>query len=512
MSPLPQSSGTAVDAAIGLPSNLAHFEALEQQQQLFRYAQDLQELMTSQDRLLRRHETVLQFLGRGEPHADLLLNSLLQATRRYLVTDHEGLIMKASADAATALSPLGRSLHFLPLQQLLSYSERDRVKGIIQGFADAGASGAIHQHRLFLWAGDPAMEGQGHEVLVMMVGLEIYWLLGQVVKASAGAVDLEQAFPHFGDAQVALMITDADANIRAVSPAFTRVTGYSAAEVMGHNPRMLSSGLQDPPFYRQLWEQLQQDGSWTGELFNRRKDGQIYFEWATFKAVRNSLGQTRSYIAAFADLSKSADDKPQVSPLVYHDLLTGLANRRLLEVQLMHCLTDANRDNNKVGVLWVGLERFDELARELGHEQGEQLLQASGQRVQQRLPAGSTVTRVSAGEFLVLLANNPDQVEIERAIQVLRAACTEPFRLARGQVSITTVSVGSASYPKDGTQVDELLRIAKSEMHYQSPIMAWAIERPDVRWPPALRLHPDLQVVTSSKSVSEQHHGQDPHR
>ncbi len=496
-------SGATVDPPSGLPINFDHFERLDQQQQLFRYAQDLQELQAMQRRLQQRHEKVLQFFGRGEQDVDVLLNSILKSISMYLVTDKEGLIMQASPEAEKAFSQPGRSLNWLPLQQLMLYKERDRIKGIIQSFSGSGASGAIHQDRLFLCAGDPKLGGQGYEVLALMAGMEIFWLLGQPVDASADTPNIEQAFPLFGDAHEALLITDANASIRAVNPAFTRITGYGAAEVTGQNPRMRSSGLQDPLFYRNLWNQLQQNGSWTGELFNRRKDGQIYLEWVTIKAVKNSLRQTVSYISSFADLPQGADEDKRYSLVAHTDLLTGLANRRMFEVQLTRALSNAALDNSSGSVLWVSLERFDELARELGHEEADQLLQASGKRLQEQMAAGSTVARVGGGDFLVLLPNNPNASETERAVKLLHEAFTKPFSLARGDISVTTVSVGSACYPKDGTDVEELLRIANSEMHYQSPIMKFAIARPDDRLPPAYRLHPGVPSGKNSHSLSE---------
>ena len=495
MNQLSMGTRAAGESAIGIPINVDHFEPLDQRPQLFRYAQDLQELLAMQSRLLQRHQKVLQFFGRGEQDADMLLSSLLKSISLYLVTDKDGLIMQVSPDAAMTLSQPGRPLNFLPLQQLMPYYERDRIKEIIQSFSDCRANGFIRQDRLFLCAGDPASGDQGYEVLVLMVGMELYWLFGNPVGRGSETLDFEKAFPIFGDAKEALLITNADVRIRAVNPAFTRITGYSAAEVIGQNPRMLSSGLQDPPFYRSFWSQLQQNGSWTGELFNRRKNGQIYFEWATVKAVKDSLGETITYIAACADLSKGADEDKHYSLNSYTDLLTGLANRRLFEIRLMRALSNANRENINVSVLWIALERFDELARELGHEQADQLLQAGGKRLQDRMSPDTTVARVGGGNFLVLLPNDPADADNDSGTDMVRHAFTEPFSLSIGTISVTSVSVGLARYPKDGRDFEQLLRIARSEMQYKSPILQFAMARPDERLPPPYRQHPDFNSV-----------------
>lgn len=495
-------SGGTTDAAIGLPINFDHFERLDQRQQLFRYAQDLQELLAAQNRLQQRHERVMQFFGRGEQDSDVLLNSVLKSMSLYLVTDSEGLIMQSSPAAERALAQPGRSLIWLPLPQLMHYKDRDRVKGIIQGLTASGASGCLHRDRLFLAGADPTQRGQGYEALALKVGMEIYWLLGQPVEAGADTLKLEQTLTIFGSAQEALVITDASVNIQAVNPAFTRITGYSPAEVIGKNPRMLSSGLQDPPFYRKLWNQLQSNGSWTGELFNRRKNGQIYFEWVTLKEVKNPQNETIAYIAAFSDLSNGAVDDTQYSLHSYTDLLTGLANRRLFDVRLMQALSDAIRNKAGVCVLWVCLERFDEVARDLGYEAGDLLLRACGKRLQELTP-GNTVARAGGGDFLLLLPSQPDLADAQGLAQRIRQALAEPFGLPKGKAVLNSVSVGSACYPKDGATVEELLRIANAEMHYHSPIMAFVNEHPDARLPAACSLRPHIPDDANSQAPKE---------
>ncbi len=460
------------DGALPSPVGFDHLESRDQQQQLLRYAQDLQDLLAQKDGLEARHQQVLEFMGRGAQDADLLLNTLLRSVSMYLVTDQQGEIMQASPAAESALLPAGRSIYWLPLHQLMPYTERDRVASIIRDFV--GAEGGIRRQRLLLC--DPVQAKLSHcyEALVLRGGnakrMEYYWLLGRRVAPDAAALPMEDAFALLGETHEALVITDSNADIRAVNPAFVRITGYAASDVVGQNPRLLSSGLQGADFYRGLWRQLHAEGSWTGELFNRRKNGQIYFEWVTIKAVIEVQRATSSYVAAFSDLSPLDDDDvgKHDSLFVYQDGLTGLPNRRLFEARLMMAIDKARHGHTELSAVWIALDRFSKLSQELGHDACDSILRDFGARLKERLRPGDTLARAGGGEFLVLLPDLGCEAAIKIMGDGLLRVVAEKFQVAKNEVHITA-SMGCAGFPQHATDVPTLMRHASASLYNASP-------------------------------------------
>ena len=207
------------------------------------------------------------------------------------------------------------------------------------------------------------------------------------------------------ESQQGITITDAQRVILRVNQAFTQITGYSAEEAVGQTPRMLSSGRQSKDFYVAMNQALARDGSWSGEIWNRRKNGDIYPEWLTISAVKNTAGATTHYVGIFTDLSEHVNAQAQIANLAFYDPLTQLPNRRMLLDRLDQALHASTRHSRHNALLFVDLDNFKTLNDTLGHHQGDVLLAQVAQRLKGCLRDGDTVARLGSDEFVVMLEN-----------------------------------------------------------------------------------------------------------
>lgn len=438
------------------------------QDQLFRYAQDLQELMSQQARLQQREQNLLQALGRGVRSDDLLARLVCQSSEVHLVTDGEGEITYASPQAARLLGAPRLELQGERIQLLAPPQQWGGIDAILAAFSTGIQQGAMQQRKLTLLAGSASHASRCYDALIMRghkAGrTEIHWPLCREAHPRADALATQQYLLAFDDFHHGLMITDPQARIVAVNSALSRITGYDEAELIGQNPRLFGSGRNDPDFYRDFWQQLMETGSWTGELFNRRKNGQIFFEWLSVKAVKNAQGETLSYIAASSDMSPSEIDTRQLAMLAYHDPLTGLPNRRLFEDRLAHALAAAQGSQAGLCVLFLDLDRFKPINDEFGHEVGDQVLQQVSARLLASVRRGDLVARVGGDEFVILLQSVTQHAVTERIVQSLLATLAEPIVVGQHAL-VVGASVGAACYPQDGGDGATLLRHADAAMY-----------------------------------------------
>ena len=214
------------------------------------------------------------------------------------------------------------------------------------------------------------------------------------------------------ESQLGMTIADAKGNILRVNRAFTQITGYEAHEVVGHNPRLLSSGRHDAEFYKTMWGSIKRDGTWQGEIWNRRKDAVIYPEWLGISTVKNATGQTTHYVATFSDITEHKKAEAQINNLAFFDPLTKLPNRRLLLDRLEQALLTCARRGSKGALMYVDLDNFKTLNETLGHVQGDLLLAMVAMRLSGCVREGDTVARIGGDEFVVMLEDlHEDQVE-----------------------------------------------------------------------------------------------------
>lgn len=264
-------------------------------------------------------------------------------------------------------------------------------------------------------------------------------------------------------AQEAIIVTDAAGRIIAVNPAFTALSGYPQAEVLGRNPRFLQAEHQSDAYFTALWQTLARDGRWQGEFQVRCQDGSLCITLTTIGVVRDGSGQVTHYVITAADITHLKETEQRIEYLAYHDALTGLPNRTLLAQRAELALALAARHREEVTVLFLDLDRFKEVNDSLGHAEGDALLMQAAQRIRHLVRAADTVCRLGGDEFVLLLPET-GQTGAAHLLDHLMACFREPFVLAGHSLQIT-LSVGLAIYPHDGANFTELLKNADTALY-----------------------------------------------
>jgi two-component system CheB/CheR fusion protein len=267
----------------------------------------------------------------------------------------------------------------------------------------------------------------------------------------------------FDAANEGIVITDTQQNIIKINPAFTKVTGYDAADVIGQSPKMLSSGKQDASFYTGMWKDLNDHGWWQGELWNRHKSGKIYLEWLTINSVRNEKGELTNYIAIFSDITLIKASQERLEYMVAHDELTSLANRNELKGRMVQAHARAKRRGGTFALLFIDLDNFKNVNDNLGHEAGDMLLQQAAERLNICVRSEDTVARIGGDEFNVLL-EDVSETQIANTAQRILDHVSKPY-LVKDQQVFVSASIGIAVYPKDAEDIETLTKHADSAMY-----------------------------------------------
>jgi diguanylate cyclase (GGDEF)-like protein/PAS domain S-box-containing protein len=270
-------------------------------------------------------------------------------------------------------------------------------------------------------------------------------------------------FEHSGEA---ILVTDGDNRIIATNPALTRLTGYPREELIGMNPRVLSSGRTPPETYRALWQALAETGFWQGELWDRRKDGGVYPKWATISAIRDATtGKVTNYIAGFSDISERKAAEERIAHLAHHDTLTGLCNRFNLENRLGQALASARRAETLLAVMFIDMDRFKLINDTLGHPVGDKLLVEVARRLQACVRESDIVARLGGDEFVVVLAGMESQLDAATVAAKILQALGQPYAIDGNELH-STPSIGVSLYPGDGASADTLMKSADTAMYH----------------------------------------------
>ncbi len=260
-----------------------------------------------------------------------------------------------------------------------------------------------------------------------------------------------------------VIIADADHNIVMVNPAFTAITGYAEAEALGRNPRMLSSGMQDAAFYSEMWETIERDGSWQGELWNRRRDGTLYAESLSITRVTDDDGQVRNYVSIFSDITERRRAEQQIHRLAHYDALTGLPNRALLVDRAAQALSLSRRTEDPLALMFLDLDHFKEINDTLGHRIGDLLLVAVAERLLSAVREHDTVSRQGGDEFVIILPGTPADGAAHVAAKICELIA-QPFEVEQHSLRVTT-SIGIAMFPEHAADFDALARTADAAMY-----------------------------------------------
>lgn len=279
-------------------------------------------------------------------------------------------------------------------------------------------------------------------------------------------LSLRLAAAVFENSLDGIIITDREAKILTVNRVFSEVTGYNREEVLGRDPSFLQSGKQDQAFYQAFWQSLASTGQWQGEIWNKRKNGEIYAEWMKVSSVKNEDGDPLHYISVFSDITERKQAEDKIIHQAYHDALTNLPNRVLFKDRLEQALAFAQRlKHQNVAVLFMDLDRFKFINDTLGHDTGDQLLQEVAVRLHKCVRATDTVARLGGDEFTILLPEVDHADEALLVASKILEAMKQPFILA-GQELFVTASIGISMFPKDGESVDTLMKNADAAMYH----------------------------------------------
>ncbi|MDH5387914.1 MAG: EAL domain-containing protein [Gammaproteobacteria bacterium] len=271
------------------------------------------------------------------------------------------------------------------------------------------------------------------------------------------------------DTHAGILITNEKGAIIRVNPAIEKMTGYTAEELIGENPRIFQSGIQDEKFYEDMWYLISESGIWQGEVWNKRKDGELYAEWLTITSVRDEYGEVVRYVATSQDITKRKEAEAHVEHLAYHDDLTGLANRRLLLDRLEQNISSCARRKHIGALLLLDLDRFKDLNDSLGHPVGDELLRQVANRLTTLMREEDTVARLGGDEFVILLPDNGnDEVragyEAQKVAEKIRLCLSDGYTLYANKCYIN-VSIGITLFDENTKNIDDVLKQADSALY-----------------------------------------------
>ncbi|MDT8424381.1 MAG: EAL domain-containing protein [Methyloprofundus sp.] len=267
----------------------------------------------------------------------------------------------------------------------------------------------------------------------------------------------------------AVMVTDTNLKIISVNHAFSEISGYSPEEALGQTAGLLKSRKHPLEFYTEMWQHITNNGHWQGEIWNRRKNGEIYPQWLGISAVRDGTGNVTEYIAIFMDITEQVQSREKIHHLAHHDPLTDLPNRTLLRDRCEQAMAFADRAQGMMALLYMDLDHFKNINDSLGHPLGDKLLIQTGIRLRQCVRNTDTVSRVGGDEFIVLLNNIHSYDSVAEISEKMLSAIAQPFEIDDKSLNIGG-SIGICVYPEDGADFDQLLKHADISL-YQAKSM-----------------------------------------
>lgn len=402
--------------------------------------------------------------------ADCYRSIFDSAGQPMLLLDGDGVIIDANRAACELLgyadrnAVLGRHPEALsPAVQRDGESSADKAARMIEHAMQSG-------YRRFEWD-HRHREGRSVPVDVTLVRVSIdgrnallasWYDLSDRQRANEAEV---RAGVVFDNTTEGIMITDAETRIIAVNPAFTEITGYTEEEVRGRHPSLLRSGRQDRAFYRAMWRQLADTGRWRGELWNRRKDGNVYAEWLSVSVIRDEHGQVKNYIGVFSDMTHLRRSEQEIEHLTHYDLLTGLPNLMLLRARLDQALRSAEVAGLPLAVIMLNLDGCKRVVGSAGHEVADRVLACAAGRLTDAVPRDATLARNGGDCFTLVTELHAGTESLSQQVIRLQDALREEIEVdGMGPLSLSC-SVGIALYPSDARTPAKLLHYAESALH-----------------------------------------------
>ena len=276
--------------------------------------------------------------------------------------------------------------------------------------------------------------------------------------------EMQIASMVYKNTEEGILVTDANNRIVSINPACSRITGYSFEELVGKDPRIFSSGRQDKNFYRDMWQALDTHCYWHGELWDRRKNGEIYAKWLTINTMLTEDRSVQGYIALFSDITEKKQSEERIWKQTNFDPLTGLSNRRMFRDRLEQEIKNEQRSGLSLALLFIDIDHFKEINDTLGPRFGDDLLVEAGRRITASTRKSDTVARLGGDEFAVVLTQLADTKHVEIISQKIITKLAEPFSLGNEIVHVSA-SIGITLYPADATEAEQLLKSADQAMY-----------------------------------------------
>jgi diguanylate cyclase (GGDEF)-like protein/PAS domain S-box-containing protein len=319
----------------------------------------------------------------------------------------------------------------------------------------------------------------GKELVIQVVKTPVYnsqsnvvGVLGifrDITKRKQIEEELRLSAAVFENTNEGVIITDKDANIVAINKSFTEITGYTSEEVIGKNPKLLKSGRHSQTFYQTMWTSIQEKGQWKGEIWNRRKNGEVYPQWLNISVVKNDQNEVINHVAVFSDISTLKESEKQLEHIATHDTLTNLPNRLLFNDRLEHALEHARRQGTKVALLYMDLDNFKGINDSFGHPFGDRLLQVVADRLTICIRSEDTVARLGGDEFTIIAENITHSYDAAVVAHRVLDSLSKPFAI-EGHEIFTTASIGISLYPDHGNDVHVLIKNADTAMYHAKKI------------------------------------------
>ncbi|MBC7858748.1 MAG: EAL domain-containing protein [Burkholderiaceae bacterium] len=411
-------------------------------------------------RAWRRQVAAVGTLREQESKFRTLLESAPDAM---VIVDAKGLISMTNRHTQAMLGYERDELLGQPVERLFPHRYRSGQPGIRKDFL--GVGGASAGRELWLLAKD------GRELPVSMNlsatdGGEPMMIaaIRDISERKRAEEEMQLASLVYNTSSEAMMVTDVEGVIITVNPAFTQVTGYSPDEVVGQTPRVLRSGRHDLSFYQAMWRELILTGQWQGEVWDRRKNGEIYPKWVVINTASGADGAPLRRVALFSDITEKKNSEEVIWQQANFDALTGLPNRQMFSDRLEQEIKKAHRAGLPMALLFLDLDRFKEVNDTLGHDMGDRLLKEAARRLTACVRESDTVARLGGDEFTLVLGELDDPASAERVAQSILRELARPFRLGAEDVYVTA-SIGVTFYPEDATDMDALLKHADQAMY-----------------------------------------------
>jgi diguanylate cyclase (GGDEF)-like protein/PAS domain S-box-containing protein len=311
--------------------------------------------------------------------------------------------------------------------------------------------------RWLAWSDNAVLNEAGEVVSIVGVGRDI-------TEKKMNQERMQQAAAVFESTLEGVIITDHESKIVSTNEAFSRITGYEKEEVLGITPAFLQSGRHPHTFYEEMWQSIYETGIWRGEVWNRRKNGDLYPQWLTISTVLGPNNTAQYYVGVFSDVSAIRQSEAELEHLAHHDALTDLPNRLLFNSRLEHAIQRCVRENTRLAVLFLDLDRFKNVNDSFGHHFGDILLVDVSARILQQMRESDTVARLGGDEFVVLLEDLQDHEAAAQVAQKITQSLAHPFMINEHEIFVT-VSIGISVYPADGRSVSELVKNADAAMY-----------------------------------------------